>query len=65
MYEQNLELMKKTVKSEIRRLKRTGVVGMSYANFRQIVPTKGLTIPPSAFDRLLLEAIGGDKFIGE
>ncbi len=64
-WDDQVDIMTKNVKDKVRELKDDGVVGMSRRNLRQIVSTRGITVPPSAFDRLLDEAIqkaGARKF---
>jgi len=56
-YNESLKCYVRNMKAMIAKAKRDGIVGMSRANLRQIVSTKGLTIPPAAFDRLVDDAI--------
>jgi len=61
-----VDVLAKNVKDKVRELKADGVVGMGRRNFRQVVSTRGVTVAPGAFDRLLDEAIkkaGVGKFI--
>lgn len=63
-----VDVMAKNIKDKVRELKTDGVVGMSKRNMRQVVSTRGISVSPSAFDRLLDEAIkkaGVGRFIYE
>ncbi len=41
----------------IQKCRRDGIVSMSRANFRQIVPTDGVSVPVDSYDRLFDEAL--------
>lgn len=41
----------------VRECRRKGIVSMSRANFRQIVPTDGVSVPVDSYDRLFDEAL--------
>ena len=56
-WENNLKRFTDNVKRDYKKIRKNGTSGMSIRNFRQIVDTKGITIPPAQFDRLLECAI--------
>jgi hypothetical protein len=67
-WEEQVDVLAKTIKDKVRELKADGIVGMARRNLRQIISTRGISVAPSAFDRLLDEAItkaGVGKFIYE
>jgi hypothetical protein len=53
----SLQALAGNMRAKHRELKKDGTVSMSRANFRQIVSTRGVTVPVSAFDRLFDQAI--------
>jgi hypothetical protein len=57
IYDEAVKILESNLRAKIREIKRQGTVGMSTRNLKQIVSTKGLRIPPSAFDRAFSEAI--------
>lgn len=56
-YTKSLPIMVANVKAKVKELRRDGTTGMSIANLRQIVSTKGITVAPAQFDSLLRDAI--------
>ena len=60
-YQASLEALTKNIKTAVRRMRREGVVAMAKKNLRQVVSTSGVTVHPTAFDRLLDEAIATAK----
>lgn len=46
------EVLTQNITDTIRRIRRDGVVGMSYANLKQITPTRGLRCHPAEYHRL-------------
>ena len=67
-WEEQVDVMAKNIKDKMRELKADGVVGMSKRNLRQIVSTRGISVAPGVFDRLLEDAIkkaGAGKFFYE
>ena len=67
-WEEQVDVMAKNIKDKMRELKADGVVGMSKRNLRQIVTTRGISVAPGVFDRLLEDAIkkaGAGKFFYE
>jgi hypothetical protein len=57
IYDEAVKILESNLRAKIREIKRQGTVGMSTRNLKQIVSTKGLRIPPSAFDRAFNDAI--------
>lgn len=64
-WETSLAALTKSVKEKLRELKAEGTTRMSRANLRQIVSTRGVTVPPARFDELLdaaIKAAGAGSF---
>lgn len=57
VWDSSLAALTSNVKATYRKLRKDGTIGISRANLRQIVSTQGVNVPPSAFDRLLDQAI--------
>jgi hypothetical protein len=49
--------MANNIKQYVREAKRDGITGMSLANLSQVVPTRGIDVHPTAFSRLIQDAI--------
>lgn len=49
----------------IQKCRRDGIVSMSRANFRQIVPTDGVSVPVHSYDRLFDETIKSSRSISQ
>ncbi|MHC4296536.1 MAG: hypothetical protein ACYS7Y_04485 [Planctomycetota bacterium] len=43
--------LEKNIRSALRSARKRGTVGMSFANLKQIVPTRSLTCTPAEFHR--------------
>ncbi len=56
-WESSLAALTASVKAKVREMRRDGTTAMSRANFRQIVSTRGVTVPVDQFDALLASAI--------
>lgn len=49
----------------IQKCRRDGIVSMSRANFRKIVPTDGVSVPVNSYDRLFDETIKSSRSISQ
>jgi hypothetical protein len=49
--------MSRNLRDAIRDARRDGITGMSLANLSQVVPTRGINVHPTAFSRLIDDAI--------
>ena len=47
-----LDVLTDNITKTIRKAKRSGTIGMSYGNLKQITPTTGLTCHPAEYHRL-------------
>jgi hypothetical protein len=47
----SVDVLEANIREAIRKAKRSGTTGMSYANLKQITPTDGLTCHPAAYHR--------------
>ena len=56
-YDKSLVIYVNNMKVTIRRAKKDKIVGMSRENLKQIVSTRGIDIPVSAFHRLFDDAV--------
>ena len=54
---ENVDTMANNLKTLVKQLRKEGTVSMARANVRQLVSTKGITVAPAQFDRLLDQAI--------
>lgn len=59
---ESLKAMTVNVQAKYRELRRDEITGISRANLRQIVSTRGVNVPPGKFDRLLDQAIEHAEF---
>jgi hypothetical protein len=57
VYDEAVNILEKHLREYIAKAKRQGTVGMSKANLKQVVSTRGLRIPASAFDRAFNDAV--------
>lgn len=56
-WDSSLKALKRNLRTLLAELRDDGITGMSRGNIRQIVSTRGVTVPPSMFDRLLDRAL--------
>lgn len=57
VWSQSLRALRANLQKLHGQLRQDGITGMSHRNLRQIVSTRGVTVPPSTFDRLFSEAL--------
>lgn len=61
-WNEQVATLRNSLKQLQTKLKRDKITGMGRENARQLVSTKGISVPPSAFQRLFDEAIADLPF---
>lgn len=60
-YQASLEALTKNIKAAARQAKKDGTVAIGKRCLRQLTSTRGVTVPPSAFERLYDDALAAAK----
>ena len=60
-YETSLEALTKNIKTAARRAKKDGTVAIGKRCLRQLTSTNGVSVHPSAFERLFDDALAAAK----
>ena len=63
IYTRSLTALTENLRTTVKNARRDGITSMSRANIRQVVGTFGVMVPPSAFDRLLDDAIAESPMV--
>lgn len=60
-YQASLKALTANIKAAVRKAKKDGTVGIAKRCLRQLTSTRGVTVPPSAFERLYDDALAAAK----